>query len=388
MRSPIKKILALLLSSAALLLTACGQTSADSTSAAAFTVPTADSAAAPQSTASPIASGATVALVANTDGTEDGADGQLWQGVQAFAETYGCAAQSNTAGGSSVDDAEAALRSAAESGATMIVCRGQTMAEALYRLQDSYPGVSYLLFDDEPHGEDYTSYTTSDSVHCVLFQEEQAGYLSGYAAVTDGYTALGFVGVEEQPGNVRYCTGFLQGAEDAAEQQGLQVTLRTWYTGTDADSDAVTQRMISWFQDDGIGLIFAQGDANAARALDAVGQTAAKAITTDIDRTAQGDRILGSAIKCYSAAVQAQLYNFYTNGGAWGQDTAGQTQRVGVNEGLVALVAGDPWRFEDFSASDYEKIYLALREGTAKAESYADMETLPDTPSVTVEQMN
>lgn len=388
MTFPIKRTVALLLASAtAAVLTACGQTG-DNAETAVFTVPTADSyAAQPESTATPLPGGASITLVAGTDGIEDTADAQLWKGVEAFANTYAYTAQSITAGGASVEDAETALRSAAESGAALVVCRGETMAEALYNIQDSYPGVSYLLFDDEPHNADYTSYTTSTAVHCVLFQEEQAGYLAGYAAVIDGYTALGFVGTEEQPGNVRYCTGFLQGAQDAADQKGVQVTLRTWYTGADADTGAVTQRMLSWFND-GIGLIFTQGDANARCVLEGVNQTGAKAITAELDYTAQSERVLAGAIKCYSAAVQSQLYTFFTAGGSWGQDTAGQTQRVGANEGLIALTTGDSWRFGRFSESDYEKLYLSLREGTDKAESYADMDTLPDTPGVTVEQQN
>ena len=99
------------------------------------------------------------------------------------------------------------------SGAALVVCRGETMAQALFNIQNNYPGVHYLLFDGEPHNSSYTNYTTESNVHCVLFQEEQAGFLAGYAAVTDGYTQLGFIGAEEIPGVVRYVTGFLQGAE-------------------------------------------------------------------------------------------------------------------------------------------------------------------------------
>ena len=90
-------------------------------------------------------------------------------------------------------------RAAAQSGAALVVCRGEAMAKALFNIQGEYPNVHYLLFDDEPHSEDYTAYTTEASVHCVLFREEQAGYLAGYAAVAEGYTTLGFVGSDELP---------------------------------------------------------------------------------------------------------------------------------------------------------------------------------------------
>ena len=133
--------------------------------------------------------GGKIVLAAGPEGPEGGADAMLWQGVQTFADAYGYTAESQTAAGNTADDAEAALRAAAESGAKLVVCRGDAMGAALYRIQGSYPDVHYLLFDSEPHTEDYSAYTTAELVHCVLFQEEQAGYLAGYASVMDGYTA-------------------------------------------------------------------------------------------------------------------------------------------------------------------------------------------------------
>lgn len=43
--------------------------------------------------------------------------------------------------------------------------------------------------------------------------------------MTEGYTALGFIGTREVPGIVRYAIGLLQGAKAAAELQGEDVTL-------------------------------------------------------------------------------------------------------------------------------------------------------------------
>ena len=256
------------------------------------------------------------------------------------------------------------------------------MAKALFNIQANYPNVHYLLFDDEPHSEDYTSYATEASVHCVLFREEQAGYLAGYAAVAEGYTALGFVGRDELPGIVRYCTGFLQGANAAAERQGQNVTLRVWYTGDIGDPAVATQRMIDWY-DNGTGLILADGDALMQSALEAVNQTGAKAFATGWDQNALGERVLGSAIQCYNAAVQRQLYKFFSGNSTWSQQDAGQTERLGYTDGSVAL-AGSAWRFNNFTQNDYERLYEQLRNSELEVEAYADMNTLPDTPLVTV----
>lgn len=329
--------------------------------------------------------GETVTLVTGPDGTGSGADAMLWQGVQTFANTYGYTADTQAAAGTGADEAETALRAAAEGGAKLVICRGEAMGEALYRIQENYPDVHYLLFDDEPHNEDYSSYKTANLVHCVLFQEEQAGYLAGYAVVTEGYTDLGFIGTREIPGIVRYCTGFLQGAEAAAEQQGENVTLQTWFTDTDANNDAITQRMIDWYNN-GTSLIMVSGGDLYEGVSAAVNQTGGKAVTTDYDNTALSERVLASAVKCYNAAVQRELYTFFAQG-TWDTRSAGQTEKVGYTDGEVALEAGAPWRFDTFTQDDYRKLYEELRTSVLRVDAYSDLDTLPDTPNVTLNRL-
>lgn len=328
------------------------------------------------------AGGETIALVTGASGTESGADAMLWQGVQTFASAYGYTATTQTAEGDSSADVETALRTAAESGAKLVICRGDAAATALYRIQENYPDVHYLLFDDEPHNDDYSAYKTANLVHCVLFQEEQAGYLAGYAAVIDGYTSLGFVGAREIPGIVRYGTGFLQGAEAAAEQQGETVNLKFWFADTYDENDAVTQRMADWYNG-GVSLIFVSGGTLYKSAAQAAEQTGGKVMAGDTNVTALSDSILAGAVKCYNAAVQRQLYEFFT-AGSWSTQNAGQTERVGITNAEVALESDTSWRLDSFTLDDYRSLYEDLRTSVKRVDAYADMETLPDTPNVTV----
>ena len=327
------------------------------------------------------AGGETIALVTGASGTESGADAMLWQGVQTFASAYGYTATTQTAEGDSSADAETALRTAAESGAKLVICRGDAAATALYRIQENYPDVHYLLFDDEPHNDDYSAYKTANLVHCVLFQEEQAGYLAGYAAVIDGYTSLGFVGARETPGIVRYGTGFLLGAEAAAEQQGETVNLKFWFADTYDENDAVTQRMADWYNG-GVSLIFVSGGTLYKCAAQAAEQTGGKVMAGDTNVTALSDSVLASAVKCYNAAVQRQLYEFFT-AGSWSTQNAGQTERVGITNAEVALESDTSWRLDSFTLDDYRSLYEDLRTSVKRVDAYADMETLPDTPNVT-----
>lgn len=382
-----KRVLALFAALAMLFLAACAPKE-EAESEEAFTVPTNDASfvyQAPED-ATPLPGGSVIALASESSALESGAESLLWKGIQTFASQFGYTAQSYTYGDGGANTAEEALREAAQSGASLVVCRGEEMAKALYAIQANYPGVHYLLFDDEPHNEDYTVYSTDSSVHCVLFQEEQIGYLAGYASVSEGYTTLGFVGQEEIPSVVRYCTGFLQGAEAAAEQQGEEVSMRIWYTGALDDENLVTSRMTDWYNN-GTGLVLAADADLVQHTVDAANQTGGRVFATDWDWSDAGERVLGSAIKCYNAAVQKQLYNFFAGNSIWGQEAAGQTEKIGFTDGSVAL-AGTTWRFSNFSQRDYERLYEELRNSDLKVEAYADMDTLPDTPSVTLEVQN
>ena len=158
------------------------------------------------------------------------------------------------------------------------------------------------------------------------------------------------------------------------------MSLQTWFADTDTVNDAITQRMIDWYNN-GTTLIMVSGGDLYTGAVNAVNQTGAKAITTDCDRTDQGDRILASAVKCYNAAVQRELYTFFTQG-TWNAQSAGQTEKVGFTNGEVALQAGSPWRLES-----YRKLYEKLRTSVLRVDTYSDLDTLPDTPNVTLTRL-
>ena len=74
--------------------------------------------------------------------------------------------------------------------------------------------MNFIVLDTEPEGGN-----TADTVS-ILYQEEQAGFLAGYAVVKDGYTKLGYIGGMDVPAVIRFGYGFIQGAEYAAQEMG------------------------------------------------------------------------------------------------------------------------------------------------------------------------
>lgn len=335
-----------------------------------------------------LAAGSVIALAVDSSGAETGINAALWQGIQDFCQNFGATAQLYTADGDSAESNQEALREAAESGAELVVCTGQDMEVPLFELQNNYPSVSYLMVDGEPHSEDFASYQMANNVHCVLFNEEQAGYLAGYAAVASGYTDLGFLGADQMPGIVRYGTGFLQGAQAAAEQNGMEISLKIWYSGQYDASDEITARMSGWYSE-GTQLIFAAGGTLAQSCVDAVGESGGRVLAADWDQQSLGDAVLGSAVKRYSTAVQNQLYSYYDEGAGWNNEQAGHTERAGVSSGSVGL-ATVQWNFLGFSLEEYQQVYDRLRDGTLRVERYSDPDpsNLPQMSNVTCDYQN
>ena len=115
---PMKKFLALFLTLTLLAgLTACKgrEAIAEAQAVHVVTAPTDDATFVyePEDPTQVLPGGQTIALVTGPGGTDSGEDAMLWQGVQTFANTYHYTAVSQTAAGSTADDAEAALRAAA-----------------------------------------------------------------------------------------------------------------------------------------------------------------------------------------------------------------------------------------------------------------------------------
>ena len=159
------------------------------------------------------------------------------------------------------------------------------------------------MIGDEPHSEDYTNYRTSANVHCVLFREEQAAYLAGYAAVREGNTSMAVLGGEPLPSTVRYATGFVQGAEAAADSMGVQVYIRIWYSNMTASDDDLTDYVCGWYNE-GFQVVMAATPELADSCIQAAEKSGREVIATGWDCAGQSSSVITSAVNCYSTVVQ------------------------------------------------------------------------------------
>ena len=102
-----------------------------------------------------------------------------WNGVKLYANEKGLSYkyyQPANGDQATDDDRYDAMKAAAENGAKVVVCAGFLQATALEQAAKDYPEVKFVFIDGWSLG--------LENVAAIAFQEEQCGYLAGYAAVT------------------------------------------------------------------------------------------------------------------------------------------------------------------------------------------------------------
>lgn len=294
-----------------------------------------------------------------------------WEGVVAFAEEAGITHKYYKPTEQSTDAYLAAIQLAVQNGAKVIVTPGYLFEEPIYLAQDLYEDVNFILIDGNPHNADYSEYRTNDNAVGIVFAEEQSGYLAGYAAVKDGYTKLGFMGGMAVPAVVRFGYGFVQGAEDAAKEMGIdRIDLKYHYTGNfDASPEAQTLAA-SWYAE-GTEVIFACGGAVGSSVMSAAEASGAKVIGVDVDQSSESDTVITSAMKGLAAAVQSVLKDYYDGNFPGGQGLVYAADMDGVQLPMETS------KFTKFSQSDYDAIYGKLASGEIAPQKDTDSDGNP-----------
>ena len=152
------------------------------------------------------------------------------------------------------DDRYDAMKAAADNGAKVIVCAGFLQAGALELAAKDLPDVKFIFIDGWNLG--------LDNVVGIAFQEEQCGYLAGYAAVMEGYTKLGYCGGGGGTNDAvnRYGYGYVQGAEAAAAEKGVNVEMKyTYLYGATFSASPELQTLTSGWYENGTEVIFSCG---------------------------------------------------------------------------------------------------------------------------------
>ena len=274
------------------------------------------------------------------------------------------------------DDRYDAMKAAVEGGADVVVCAGYLQEAALRKAAIEYPDTPFVFIDGYPIQEQATEYDDAGNalpndspvltnVAGVAFQEQQAGYLAGYAAVKDGFTKLGFSGGGggANPACCRFGYGYVQGANHAAEELGITVDMNySWQYGSTFSASTDLQTMINGWYVNGTEIVFACGGSMFQSIVAAASANDGYVIGVDVDQSGESEYVVTSAMKGLADAVQWAVAKVYD--GTF--DTiGGQQTSLGVADNAVQLPTGaDSWRFETFTVEEYESLYQQMVDGT------------------------
>ena len=288
-----------------------------------------------------------------------------WNGVKTYAAANGLTykyyqpANGNEA---TDDDRYDAMKAAAEGGAKVVVAAGFMQGTALTKAAIEFPTVNFVFIDGWPLSD--AEGNVLSNVAAISFQEEQAGYLAGYAIVRDGFTKLGFSGGGGGTNAAcdRYGYGFAQGANAAAAEMGVEIELRySWQYGASFSASSELQTMIAGWYQSGTEIVFACGGSMFQSIVAAAAAADAYVVGVDVDQSYESATVVTSALKGISEAAQLSIASNYD--GTWAENYGGKLTVLGANQDAVGLPT-DTWSMEVFTVAEYEKLMTALKDGT------------------------
>ena len=301
-----------------------------------------------------------------------------WDGVKQYAEEAGLSYEYYQPEDNDPDSIMKEIKRGVGNGARLIVCPGAMMEVPVYKAMKKYDKASFILVDGIPHDEENTESVIAENVSSITFAEEEAGFLAGYAAVRDGYKGLGFVGGMPVDPVIRFGYGFVQGADYAAIEMGVNVHIRYTYTNTFAEDQSVEELAGAWFDDD-TEVIFACGGAMGKSVIRAAESHDGKVIGVDVDQSQDSECVITSAMKNIRSAVYDDVKSYFE-----GTFTGGSETNKKAADGGVCLPM-ETSRFEKFDAQSYEQIFSHLVDGMIVPYSQTDIATCEELTLINTE---
>ena len=278
------------------------------------------------------------------------------------------------------NDRVAAMKTAINNGAKVIVAPGFLQASAMRTVAKENPNVKFIFVDGwsltdsaDENGNDNGQ--VLKNVTAIVYKEQESGYLAGYAAVMEGYTKLGYTGGGggANPACNRFGYGFVQGASAAAKEKGVDVTMKYSYKyGSTFSASPELQTQISGWYNAGTEVVFACGGSMFSSVKSAAAEnTNAKIIGVDVDQSGESTQVITSAVKGLAASVERVLGQIYD--GKWDTELGGKAQNLGAAENATGLPT-DTWSMKNFTVDQYKALLAKIANGeiVPKADVPAD----------------
>lgn len=257
---------------------------------------------------------------------------------------------------------EAALK-----GAKIIICAGYSFTSSIKLAANKYQDISFVLLDD--------TLENIDNCVSISFNEEESGYLAGYALGMEGLSTVGFVGGGQKDGNgndiildsiVRFGLGYVKGISDAWKEKSSLlsneevVKVYYGYCYTFEANDRLSEILSQWYEI-GTEAIFTCGGSITESAIEAceyLNLTNPSVVGVDVDQSYLSDYVITSAMKDIARAVLLQLEAFYNDAFEGGKHLT-----YSVDENAVGLPTNETsFKFKNFTIEQYNEIYRRLQD--------------------------
>ena len=346
------------------------------------------------------------------DITDQSFNQTTWEAVVAFGKANNIETKYYKPTTNDTASRVASVELAIADGYNVIVMPGYAFGGTIAEVSGEYPDIKFVAldvakgdllegavplkggtYDYNPDNWNLTDYVHMDNVYCAIYQEEISGYMAGYAAVKLGYTKLGFLGGMAVPAVMRFGYGYVQGADAAAKELGINIDMKYAY-GNQFFGDAdITAVMDTWYAG-GTEVVFACGGGIYTSAAEAAKKVGGKVIGVDVDQKAIIDGDYGdgmtvtSAMKGLYPTTVDTLTDILVNG-KWDSykgkiDTLGMVSGDKADLNYVQLGAT---QFADgkFAEADYAALVKGIFDGTVKISN--DIAKEPATTNATVEYL-
>ena len=270
------------------------------------------------------------------------------------------------------------MKAAVDGGAEIVVCAGFMQANALDKAAREFTDAKFVFIDGWGTG--------LANVMSIDFQEEQSGYLAGYAVVKEGYTKLGFTGGGggTNPACCRFGYGYVQGAQAAAVEMGVNVDINySWQYGAAFSASPDLQTMLNGWYANGTEVIFACGGQMCQSAFAAASANQAYVVGVDVDQSGESETVITSAMKGLREAVMYACDVFY--GGTW-DTVGGNCTTLGAAQDGVGLPT-ESWSLTKFTVEEYNALFAAMKAGEIEVDRNYDNLAGATFSNVTVNEM-
>ena len=330
------------------------------------------------------------------DITDESFNQTTYEACKEFCEANGIKFNYFKPAGDNTADRVAMVDQAVGEGYNVIVMPGYAFGGTVVEAAPNYPDVKFIVldvskgdileaavtkagetYDYQPDNWNLEDYFDMSNVYCVVYQEEIAGYMAGYAAVKLGYEKLGFLGGMAVPAVVRYGQGFVQGCDAAAAEMNKEIDLNYVYGGQFFGNADITAVMDTWYKG-GTEVVFAAGGSIYTSACEAAVKVGGKVIGVDTDQASIIDGAYGDGITVTSAmkGLYPSTYNALEDivlNGNWDK-YVGQIANLGIisdnpEENYVQIAPSTQFKDGAFTEDDYKAMVAKLNAGEIKVDN-------------------